>query len=236
MLEVKGLVAGYGRLTALQSIDIKVDKGEVVFVVGPNGAGKSTLLKTVAGLVPARSGKVEFDGKSIAGTAPETLCRKGLVLVPEGRHIFGTLTVQENLVIGTTVRGNRSQIAADIEHVLDLFPILRERYKGVAGHLSGGEQQQLAIARAMLLRPNLMMIDEPSLGLAPLIIDQVYDTLRKLNAEGLTLLVIEQSTARVLDLASRVYVLRNGRVALHGAAQDLGDGDVLEEAYFGELS
>lgn len=167
------------------------------------------------------------------GKPPPSPCRRGLALVPEGRSIFRTLTVEENLSVAAMIRSDKDAAAADRERVLDLFPILRSRYHGVAGHLSGGEQQQLAIARAILQRPLMMMIDEPSLGLAPLVIDQVYESLRQLNADGLTLLVVEQSTARILDLASRIYVLRNGHVALEGAACDLADGHALEEAYFG---
>jgi branched-chain amino acid transport system ATP-binding protein len=233
MLDVIGLTAGYGRLAALKGVDIHVEKGEVVFIVGPNGAGKSTLLKTIAGLMKPTGGQIRLDGASIAGQQPEQLCKRGLALVPEGRHIFRTLTVQENLAIAAMIRKDRQSVAADMDHVLETFPILRARLKGVAGHLSGGEQQQLAIARAILQRPALMMIDEPSLGLAPLVIDQVYESLRKLNEAGLTLLVVEQSTARVLDLASRVYVFRNGHVVLHGAAEELADGSALEDAYFG---
>ncbi|MDX3973660.1 ABC transporter ATP-binding protein [Shinella sp.] len=233
MLEIRGLSAGYGRLTALKSIDLEVKKGEIVFVVGPNGAGKSTLLKTISGLMAPTGGTLTFSGEAIAGQVPEKLCRKGLALVPEGRSIFRMLTVQENLLLGGMIRKDKAEAAADLERVLAIFPILKARYRGVAGHLSGGEQQQLAIARAILQRPSLMMIDEPSLGLAPLVIDQVYASLRQLNADGLTLLVVEQSTARILDLASRIYVLRNGHVALEGSANELADGHALEEAYFG---
>jgi branched-chain amino acid transport system ATP-binding protein len=233
MLEITNLTAGYGRLNALKGTSIHVDRGEIVFIVGPNGAGKSTLLKTVAGLMTPTAGSITFNGEEIAGKAPEQLCRQGLVLVPEGRHIFRTLTVQENLSIGTMIRKDRDGIASDLEQVLTIFPILKARFKGIAGHLSGGEQQQLAIARAILQRPSLMMIDEPSLGLAPMVIDQVYESLRTLNAIGLTLLVVEQSTARVLDLATRVYVLRNGHIVLDGTAEALNDGHALENAYFG---
>lgn len=233
MLEIRGLTAGYGRLAALKSVDLVVHTGEIVFVVGPNGAGKSTLLKTISGLMAPTGGTLAFNGEAIAGQPPEKLCRKGLALVPEGRSIFRTLTVQENLLLGGMIRKDKEEAAADLEGVLETFPILKARYRGVAGHLSGGEQQQLAIARAILQRPSLMMIDEPSLGLAPLVIDQVYESLRQLNAGGLTLLVVEQSTARILDLASRIYVLRNGHVALEGAASDLADGHALEDAYFG---
>lgn len=233
MLEISGVSAGYGRLTALKSVDLQVRKGEIVFVVGPNGAGKSTLLKTISGLMAPSSGSIAFNGEMVSGLAPEKLCRKGLALVPEGRSIFRTLTVQENLLLGSMIRKDKAEAAADLDSVLDIFPILKSRYRGVAGHLSGGEQQQLAIARAILQRPALLMIDEPSLGLAPLVIDQVYESLRQLNSRGLTLLVVEQSTARILDLASRIYVLRNGHVALEGTAADLADGHALEEAYFG---
>ncbi|MBB1593791.1 ABC transporter ATP-binding protein [Achromobacter sp. UMC46] len=233
MLEIKNLHAAYGRLAALKGVDIHVPAGSIVFVVGPNGAGKSTLLKSIAGVVKPAEGSIDFEGVRINGRPPERLCRDGLVLVPEGRHIFGTLTVEENLKLAMSARKNKAEAATDLAQALDAFPILRERYQGAAGYLSGGEQQQLAIARAMLLRPRLLMIDEPSLGLAPLVIDQVYDKLRMLNASGMTLLVVEQSTARVMDLATHVYVLRNGKVALDCEARQIGDGRALENAYFG---
>lgn len=233
MLSIKNLVVQYGGLVALKGIDLHVDAGEVVFIVGPNGAGKSTLLKTIAGVVPRKSGSIRFEDTDTSGLVPEKLCRTGLSLIPEGRHIFRTLTVEENLAVGAMVRRDRAEVAADMDRVIELFPILGERFKGVAGHLSGGEQQQLAIARAILQRPRLLMIDEPSLGLAPLVIDQVYESLRVLNGTGLTLLVVEQSTARVLDLATRVYVLRNGNIVLSEDAAALAGGVALEEAYFG---
>lgn len=234
MLRVEELKATYGRVLALKGVSIEVKDSEIVFLIGPNGAGKSTLLKTICGLRRPEEGSISFDGAAISGMAPEDICRQGLVLVPEGRHIFGTLTVAENLSLGATIRGDRAQIRADLDEVLTLFPILRERYNSTAVYLSGGEQQQLAIARAILQKPRLMMIDEPSLGLAPLVIDQVYDALRKLNAKGMTLLVIEQSTARVADLATRVYVMRNGRIVLHETKAAIGDGSALTEAYFGD--
>ena len=236
MLEVQQIVAGYGRLTALKGIDISVRQGEIVFVVGPNGAGKSTLLKAVSGLVSPVSGDISFHGSSIVGNVPERICRSGLALIPEGRHIFKTLTVQENLLVGSLVRSNAAEVKSDMEMVLDTFPILRERFGGIAGHLSGGEQQQLAIARAILQRPSLLMIDEPSLGLAPLVIDQVYESLRQLNQNGLTLLIVEQSTQRIMELASRIYVLRNGNVVLESTPDKLTDGQELDAAYFGFAS
>ncbi len=233
MLTVGDLVVRYNKLSALKGVTVSVEQGETVFIVGPNGAGKSTLLKAIAGLLKPASGRIAFQGDDIAGRPPERLCRSGLALVPEGRHIFRTLTVGENLKVGGMIRSDAAALAEDLDHVLGIFPILKERYDGIAGNLSGGEQQQLAIARALLQRPKLLMIDEPSLGLAPLVIDQVYESLRALNAEGLTLLVVEQSTARVLDLASRVYVLRNGEVVLNETAAALAGGDAMEEAYFG---
>jgi ABC-type branched-chain amino acid transport systems, ATPase component len=233
MLQVKQMVAGYGRLNALKGVDISVRQGEIVFVVGPNGAGKSTLLKTIAGLMSPSAGEIVFQEKRIEGKAPELLCRSGLALIPEGRHIFKTLTVRENLLVGSMIRRNSPEVAADLEVVLDTFAILRARYNGIAGHLSGGEQQQLAIARSILQRPSLLMIDEPSLGLAPLVIDQVYENLRRLNQNGLTLLIVEQSTGRIMELASRIYVLRNGHVVLQGTPDTLADGSALDAAYFG---
>ncbi len=233
MLDITDLTVRYGKLTALDEVTISVAEGEAVFVVGPNGAGKSTLLKTLAGLLRPAAGQVAFQGRPINGGAPERLCRGGLALVPEGRHIFRTLTVQENLAVGMMIRRDKAAAKADLDRVMDLFPILRDRFGGIAGNLSGGEQQQLAIARALLQRPRLLMIDEPSLGLAPLVIDQVYASLKALNADGLTLLVVEQSTARVLDLATRVHVLRGGRVVLSDTAAALATGDAMEEAYFG---
>ncbi|WP_440997571.1 ABC transporter ATP-binding protein [Arhodomonas sp. SL1] len=233
MLEISGLTAGYGRLTALREASLSVAEGEVVFVVGPNGAGKSTLLKSLAGLVKPVSGEVRFRGSQVTRQQPEQLCRQGLILIPEGRHIFGSLTVQENLTLAATTRRDRKAVQEDLDFVQTLFPILRARYKGVAGHLSGGEQQQLAIARAILQKPSLLMIDEPSLGLAPLVIDQVYESLRELNNRGLTLLIVEQSTGWMMNIASRAYILRGGQVVLEGSTDELSDPERLEAAYFG---
>jgi branched-chain amino acid transport system ATP-binding protein len=233
MIEIDDLHVSYGKLDALKGVSLAVGAGELVFVVGPNGAGKSTLLKSISGLLKPRSGGIRFEGKSIVGAQPENLCRSGLALVPEGRHIFGTLTVEENMKLAATHRKDVDGVRHDIEFALTTFPILRKRFKGAAGYLSGGEQQQLAIARAILLKPKLMLIDEPSLGLAPLVIDQVYESLRALQKTGMTLLVVEQSTARVLDLADRIAVLRNGKIVLNQTREEMGDGIALENAYFG---
>lgn len=233
MLHITDLQVSYGRTPALRGVGLEVKAGEAVFVVGPNGAGKSTLLKTLAGLLKPATGAILFEGTSIAGSAPEQLCREGLVLVPEGRHIFGTLSVRENLQLALTVRKDRAEAQQDLDWVLELFPRLRERYRSAAGYLSGGEQQQLAISRALLQRPRLMLIDEPSLGLAPLVIDQVYGTLKSLKERGITLLIVEQNTARLSDLADRVHVLRGGRIA--ATLDDFSEAGeaALHAAYFG---
>lgn len=236
MIEIRNLHASYGQLAAIKGIDLTVQAGEITFVVGPNGAGKSTMLKCIAGLLKPRAGTITFDGRNILGEQPERLCRNGLALVPEGRHIFATLTVEENLRLAAMHRKDTAEVRDDIQKAIETFPILGKRFKGAAGYLSGGEQQQLAIARAILLKPTLMMIDEPSLGLAPLVVDRVYESLKRLNETGLTLLVVEQSTARVLDLADRVAVLRNGKVVLNQSSHELGDGEMLETAYFGYKS
>lgn len=234
MLKISGLQAGYGRLNALRGIDLTIEKSEVAFVVGPNGAGKSTLLKVICGLIKPWEGRIEFEHKLINGQSPEKLCREGLVLVPEGRSIFASLSVEENLALGGMGRKDKDVLEGDLERVLTTFPILRSRYKGAAGHLSGGEQQQLAIARAILQQPALIMIDEPSLGLAPLMINEVYASLKALNENtGMTLLIVEQSTARILKLADQVNVLRNGKIALSKRTSEIDDPKILEEAYFG---
>jgi branched-chain amino acid transport system ATP-binding protein len=233
MLDVNELHVRYGNITALHGISLNVAKGEVVAVIGPNGAGKSTLLLTIAGVVSAKQGDIMFDGASIRGMAPETLAARGIVLVPEGRHIFGSLTVAENIGLGATTRRDRNQVPADIERVLDMFPVLRERYRQRAGKLSGGEQQMLAIARALLARPRLLLLDEPSLGLAPLIVRQVYDVIFELRRQGMTILIVEQSVHRAVAAADRTYVLNSGLVVMSGRSAELHGTAAFDAAYFG---
>jgi branched-chain amino acid transport system ATP-binding protein len=233
MLEVEDIHVNYGRLTALRGVSLRIDEGEVVCVLGPNGAGKSTTLAAIAGGVRPHRGTIRLGGMPLTGKAPETICRLGVSLVPEGRHVFATLSVEENLRIGSYQRRD-SQIDADFERALELFPRLRERLSQPAGRLSGGEQQMLVISRAMMTRPRLMMIDEPSLGLAPKIVDQVYDALLdRRRQEGVTLLINEQSSERVLKFADRIYVLRSGGMRLEGRASELRDGKAIMSAYFG---
>lgn len=233
MLEVDGLIVRYGSTPALHGISLDVREGEAVALIGPNGAGKTTTLAAIAGLVRQSAGSILFDGLSLAGESTEGIVRRGISLVPEGRHIFATLTVAENLGLGATPRTNKREIDDDLERVLQLFPVLRTYHRSPAGKLSGGEQQQLAIARALLARPRLLMLDEPSLGLAPRVIDLVFETLERLRAEAVTLLLVEQNVERAVQFADRTYVLRSGRMRLSGTRDELiADGD-LAATYLG---
>jgi len=233
MLRIADLRVNYGRVPALHGISLHVDAGEVVAMVGPNGAGKTTTLSAIFGLVEVAAGSVAFEGESLLGRTPEQILRRGLALVPEGRHIFGTLTVAENLQLGTTARRDRSAAADDLERVLARFPVLGSYFEKSAGTLSGGEQQQLAIARALLSRPRLLLLDEPSLGLAPVVIDTVFDALDELRDEGVTILVVEQNAARAVEFADRAYILRSGRVAHAGTRDEILQMEDFEEAYLG---
>ena len=234
LLNVENITVHYSRLPALRDVSVSVDEGEIVCVVGPNGAGKSTTLLAISGVLNPTSGDITFDGKQINGMAPEMVARAGISQVPEGRHVFTTLNVEENLRIGTSIRSDRSDIEKDFKHVLEIFPVLAERRRQAAGKLSGGEQQMLVIGRALLTNPRIMTIDEPSLGLAPNLVDRVYETLIDLrNDRGLTLLIVEQSSERALKVADRLYVLRSGQMQLEGDAADLQDGVKVRQAYFG---
>lgn len=233
MLTVDDLEVRYGRLAAVRSVSLTVARGEIVCIVGPNGAGKSTTLLTIAGELAPYRGDIAVDGDRLTGLASEAVARRGVSLVPEGRRIFGTLTVEENLRLATFQRRDRAAAARDLADLRLRFPILAERYGSPAGRLSGGEQQILAVARAMATRPRLMLVDEPSLGLAPQNVDLVYALLRELRAGGMTLLIVEQNLDRVLEVADRIYVLRDGRVQLTGFVAELRGSDALEQAYFG---
>ena len=232
MLAVNDLHVRYGRVPAVRGISVNVEPGEIVSLVGPNGAGKSTTLLAIAGVLAPTQGTVHFDGNSSVGVPPEDIARRGLSLVPEGRHVFTQLTVEENVRLGTQMRADRDEVERDFERVLSEFPFLRSRLSTPAGKLSGGEQQQLVIARALMTRPKLMLLDEPALGLAPLVVETVYRVLHSLRERGLTLLVVEQSTHRALENADRIYVVRSGKIELHGRSVELSDREV-EDAYFG---
>jgi branched-chain amino acid transport system ATP-binding protein len=231
MLEVRDLRVHYGRICAVEDVSLEVDKGEIVGLIGPNGAGKSSTLGAIVGTVPASAGTVEFEGKSLLGEAPERTVRRGVALVPEGRDIFASMTVGENLKLGTTVLNDGADEA--IERELERFPMLRKYHGRTAGHLSGGEQQQLAIARGLLSNPRLLILDEPTLGLAPVIVDVVFEVMAKLREEGVTVLLVEQNATRTIALADRCYVLRAGRVTLSGRRDDLPDADTIAHIYLG---
>jgi branched-chain amino acid transport system ATP-binding protein len=232
LFRVENLVVSYGPIGAVRGIDLEVRAGEIVTVLGPNGAGKSTTLLSIVGLVPPSGGTIAFNGKAISGNVTEAIVREGVTLVPEGRHVFRNMTVAENLRLGaaTTDRNRAHKIEAE---ALELFPRLKERYHVAAGYLSGGEQQQLAIARALMCQPKLLLLDEPSLGLAPILTTAVFESIARLRAGGLTVLLVEQNLSRAMELADRAYVMVNGRVLLTGPTSELTRSDI-EAAYFAD--
>jgi branched-chain amino acid transport system ATP-binding protein len=233
LLAVSGLVVRYGAVTAVREVDLQVDEGEIASIVGPNGAGKTSLILTVAGIIAPAAGTVIFAGRTLGGIALEDLVAQGIALVPEGRHIFASLTVMENLLLGATVRRDSRAVAADLDRFFAMFPILAERRRQPAGQLSGGEQQQLAIARALLSRPRLLMLDEPSLGLAPMVVDQIYALLATIRTQGVTILLVEQNAERVFGISNRVCVMSGGKFALAGDAAEIKSHPRFDAAYFG---
>lgn len=236
LLAVDHLVLRYGRITALDGVSIEVGEGEIVAIVGPNGAGKSSLLGSIAGLARPVAGAIRFAGQPILGLPLEERVRRGVSLVLEGRHVFSGLTVRENLELGATLRRSRREIEDEIDAFYRHFPVLFERRDQPAGRLSGGEQQMLVIARALLARPRLLMLDEPSLGLAPAVIDRIYQIVAEVRARGVAVLVVEQNADRALSVADRAYVLNSGRVRLSGRSEQLADHVDFEAAYFGLLA
>jgi branched-chain amino acid transport system ATP-binding protein len=233
LLAVSGLIVRYGAITAVRGVDLEVREGEVVAIVGPNGAGKTSLLSAIAGIVAAAAGSLHFRGEPLGRLRLEEVCRQGVALVPEGRHIFTSLTVQENLRLGATIRNDIDSVASEIAEYFKMFPILGERRNQPAGQLSGGEQQQLAIARALLSRPRLLMLDEPSLGLAPTVVDRVYQLLRSIRGKGVTILLVEQNAERAFALADRAYVMSGGAISLGGTPSELSTNPLFDAAYFG---
>jgi len=233
MLEVRDLHVYYGEIHALKGVSFTVSQGEIVTLLGNNGAGKTTTLKTLSGLLTPRRGDVLLDGASLLGVAAHDIVLRGVTHVPEGRRIFNRLTVVENLEMGAYTRADRS-IAQDIERVYVMFPRLKERRLQVAGTLSGGEQQMLAIGRALMARPRLLLLDEPSMGLAPVLVEQIFDTVQTINRQGVTILLVEQNASMALSIAARGYVLETGRVALEGHAGELAVNPEVRRAYLGE--
>jgi branched-chain amino acid transport system ATP-binding protein len=233
MLTTRDLVVRYGRIEAVKGISLRVGAGEIVALIGANGAGKSTTLLAISGVLAAARGSVSFDGRPLSGLSAHEIVRRGVVQVVEGRAIFARLTVVENLLAGAYTRRDRDAVEVDVEKMLDRFPRLRERAAQLGGTLSGGEQQMLAIARALMSRPRLLLLDEPSMGLAPLIVDAIFDFLAELNREGLTILLVEQNAVKALAIAHRAYVMANGKVVDEGESQALLADGRLHEAYLG---
>jgi branched-chain amino acid transport system ATP-binding protein len=234
MLKIENLSVHYGGIHALQGISLEVPAGKIVTLIGANGAGKSTTLNTIVGLVKSSSGSVVFEGKNILGQPTKNLVEQGLVLVPEGRRIFPNLTVQENLTLGAYARTDIDAIEKDRERVFSLFPRLKERIKQKAGTLSGGEQQMLAVGRALMSKPKVLMMDEPSLGLAPIIVGMIFDIIKEINSTGVTVLLVEQNAKAALESADLAYVLETGRITLSGTGKELLADDRVRKAYLGE--
>ena len=236
MLEVTNLEVAYGALMALQGVSLTIQHGEMVALVGPNGAGKSTLLKTIAGLLVPRSGKIQWEGKRMEGTPPERIVEHGIALVPEGRRLFASMTVRENLELGAFTHRAQKARRAQLDRVYGIFPRLFERERQLAGLLSGGEQQMLALARALMGLPRLLLLDEPSLGLAPRVVEAIFSVLSTLHGEGMSLLIVEQNVQAVLSLARRAYILESGRIVGEGEGQRLLQDDHVRAAYLGPLA
>jgi branched-chain amino acid transport system ATP-binding protein len=233
MLEVKNLNVYYGAIHALKGLDFHLEKGEIVTLIGANGAGKSTTLNTISGLLRSRTGQINFMNEDITGTEPQDIVRKGIVQVPEGRKIFATLSVMENLEMGAYLHKDKDRIQKDLESVLQRFPRLRERRKQFGGTLSGGEQQMLAIARGLMSRPDLLLLDEPSMGLSPILVEQIFEIIRDINAQGTSILLVEQNAQMALSIADRGYVLETGRITASGSAAELLHDERVKRAYLG---
>lgn len=234
LLEIKEIHAYYNHIHALKGISLEVEKGEIVTLIGANGAGKSTMLKTASGLLPIRHGSILFEGEELTRYRPHEIVVKGVVQVPEGRRVFGRLTVRENLEMGAFALSDPKIIEANFERVFNLFPRLKERQKQLAGTLSGGEQQMLATGRALMANPRLLLMDEPSMGLAPVLVDNIFDTIRQLHREGTTILLVEQNARKALEVANRGYVLQSGEIVLSDTAKSLQRNEMVRKAYLGE--
>jgi branched-chain amino acid transport system ATP-binding protein len=233
VLEIEDLHVAYGPVKALRGLSIKVGDQETVAVLGANGAGKSTLMLTISGVLKPTAGRVILDGEDITGQRPEAIVRKGIAHVPEARHIFASLTVEQNLRLGASIRRDSGAIEEDLANVRELFPALDTYYRSSAAGLSGGEQQMLAVGRALLSRPRLLLLDEPSLGLAPVVVDRLFEALEKLREDGVTILLVEQAATRALQISDRIYAVRGGQVHLEGKAEEVGENPEFESIYLG---
>lgn len=234
MLQVKDLSISYGAIQAVRHVDFEVKKGEIVTLIGANGAGKSTILKTISGIVKPQSGSIEYQNESLIGKKAPQIVAAGISQVPEGRHVFPAMTVMENLQLGSYLQKNRDQIDQHLQEIFEMFPLLKERQHQDAATLSGGEQQMLVMARAMMANPELLLLDEPSMGLAPIYIQKVFDIIQKINAQGTTILLIEQNAHQALSIADRGYVIASGEIQLSGSGQTLLNDPKVKRAYLGE--
>jgi branched-chain amino acid transport system ATP-binding protein len=233
LLEVEGLIAGYGKVTAIRGVSLNVEGGEIVALIGPNGAGKTTTMKTIIGLIRPNAGTITYQGRPIQGRPAHRIVKMGISLVPEGRRIFPTFTVRQNLEIGATARNDPHEIGKDFERALQVFPALKTRLNQRGGTLSGGELQMLAVGRALMSRPKMLLLDEPSLGLAPLVAEGVLKTLREINREGTTLLLVEQNANLALEVSSRAYVMEAGEIMINGASNELKRNEMVRRVYLG---
>lgn len=233
MLEVENISAGYGLVQILWNVSFNVKDKEIVSIIGPNGAGKTTLVRTIAGLIPAKAGNVRFNGEKITGKQPYEIVKKGITLIPEGREIFPRMTVEENLLLGAYTIAEKTQVDSSKQRVYQIFPVLKKKEKALAQTLSGGEQQMLVICRSLMSNPKLLILDEPSLGLAPIIVEKVLDTLRMINEDGMTVLLVEQNIRDSLNLADRAYVLEEGKIIIEGEGRGLLANAHIKEVYLG---
>lgn len=233
MLKVEDINVYYGAIHAIKGISIEVNDGEIVALIGSNGAGKSTTMRTISGLMRPKTGKVTMDGQDLTGIPAHKIVGMGLCQVPEGRHVFANMTVLENLELGAYLRNDKSEIAKDMEEVFKKFPRLKERKNQVAGTLSGGEQQMLAMGRALMSRPKILLLDEPSMGLAPLLVKEIFNIIKEINASGTTILLVEQNANMALSIADKAYVLETGRITLSGTAKELASSEEVRKAYLG---
>ncbi|MBK5207760.1 MAG: ABC transporter ATP-binding protein [Polaromonas sp.] len=234
LLKVTGLKVAYGGIQAVKGVDLEVNEGELVTLIGSNGAGKTTTMKAITGTLPMLGGDIEYMGKSIKGRGAWDLVKEGLAMVPEGRGVFARMTITENLQMGAYIRNDKPEIAADIEKMFVLFPRLRERKDQLAGTLSGGEQQMLAMGRGLMSRPKVLLLDEPSMGLSPIMVDKIFEVVRDVSARGVTILLVEQNASRALGIADRGYVMESGNVTMNGDAKDLLNDSRVRAAYLGE--
>ena len=234
LLKISGLQVAYGGIKAVKGVDLHVNEGELVTLIGSNGAGKTTTMKAITGSLPMADGDIEYLGKSIKGKGAWDLVRDGLAMVPEGRGVFARMTITENLQMGAYIRNDKAGIAADMEKMFTIFPRLRERKDQLAGTMSGGEQQMLAMGRALMSRPKVLLLDEPSMGLSPIMVDKIFEVVREVSAQGVTILLVEQNASRALGIADRGYVMESGAVTMNGDAKELLNDPRVRAAYLGE--